>query len=381
MPRLRRFFEIITEDLFNFNLLLLPFGLFAGMLSGNIYLSLTLLAFILLLPYFYTLRLLVKNVWLFLPLAWLPCPLCLLTPHPMLYTVFAAFMCSYCVRRRTLMQSKLRISFEGLCFPLTFIAVIYAAAGYLRIPFMRPFIYTQAVMLLVLAMLYTHLSGINSELELASASSLQATRFITGFANKYLFVYVTGFFAVLMLFRLVPFGKAAVFIGHFIVLLLRYLFSLMSFKQGEPIGTPLTAPKQEQVDMSIDELPFWANIIEQILIYTVNILMLLVVIAFIVFFFLRLYRGFYSHKTGKLMYNDEVSQLKTEKKRRSSHRAASIKDPTRKQYYKRVNKYFKKRMLSLSDTPEEIKHKLSGKENLDTLTQAYKNARYNEEQK
>lgn len=376
MPEMRKFFECITEDLFNFNILLIPFAFLMGAMSGRLYEPLTLLLFIPLLLYFYFLRIKIKKLSVFLFLTWITCLIGLLTSHKILYTAFIAFLCSHSVRQRTSESAKLRISFELLCFPLVFLAAFYIFADYLRIPQMRGFIYCQALAVFILSILYVHLKGINNELELASATSLQSTKVITAFAGKYLFVYIAGFMIVLLLFRFVPFGRLAVLIGHYIVTALRFLISLIPSHPDNTIGTPLSAPVQEPADLTVDELPRWLEIIEQILIYTVNIIVLIIILIFIALFFLRLYRGFYSHKEAKIIYKDGSSRVTVLERTPKRRFAAKIENPVRRKYYRCVNKYFKKHKLSKADTPEEIRIKLSGKENLDNLTVIYEQARY-----
>lgn len=378
MPKLRQFFESMTEDLFYFNLLLIPFSFLMSAMSGRLFEPLTLLLFIPILPYFYFLRLQIRKLYVFLILTWITCSIGLLTPHKILYTAFIGFLCSYSVRRRTNDASKLHISFELLCFPLVFLAVFYIFADYLHIAQMKSFIYCQALAVFILSILYTHLKGINTELELASSSSLQATKVITGLANKFLFAYIAGFLTVLLLFRFVPFGNLMLLMGHFIVSVLRYLIALMPHSSSDMIGSPLAAPKQEAVDIPTDTLPHWLEILEQILIYTVNIIVIVIILVFIALFLLRLYRGFYSHRESRILYNDTISQI-TPLKRipKRGIFAAKSENPIRRKYYKRVNRYFKRRKLSAAYTPEEIRAALEKKEDLTELTILYEQARYN----
>lgn len=382
MPALRKFSESMTEDLFHFNLLVIPFSFLLGAMTGGLSLPLSLLMFIPLLPYYYFLRQSVEKLSLFLFLTWITCGIGLLTSHKVIYTAFIALLCSHSVKCRTKDSAKLAISFELLCFPLVFLAVLYIGADYLHIPQMKGFIYAQALAVFVLAILYSHLKGINSELELASASSLQATKFITGFANKFLFAYIAGFLTVLALFRFVPFGRLAVIIGQAVVAMLRFMFSLIGTVKDGAVGTPLLAPEQDSVDMTIDELPKWLQILEQIFIYTINILVLLIILAFIAWFFLCLYRGFYAHRGSRLAYSDNSSKVTALKRTpKKGFFGTKPENPIRRKYYKRVNKYFKRRKLTKALTPTEIKTILSEscKEDITQLTEQYIEVRYSQE--
>lgn len=380
MPHMRKFFESFTEDLFQFNILLIPFGFLMGVQSGRLLEPISLMLFLPLLLYFYFLRKRVKRLSVFLLATWLTCLIGIFTPHKIFYTAFIAFLCAQSVRKRTNAEAKLNISFELLCFPLVFLAVLYTASGYLNAAHMRPFIYGQATAIFMLALLYTHLKGINAELELASASSLQSTRVITGFANKFLAFYAVGFFIVLVLFRYMPFGSLFLLFGRMIRAGLRFLFSLISDDGMDKVPLPEPAASDNALmDIPPDEAPLWLRFIERAMIYVVNILFLLAIIAFVVMFFLHMYRGFYSRRGKKLYYRDQTSEVKTLKrpKRRRMH-GIGTDNAVRRKYYRRVNKYFKRKQLMTSDTPEEIKYKLRDRERLDELTPLYEKARYGE---
>ena len=378
MPRLRKFFQAMAEDLFNFNILTIPFAFILGVSEGSMGYALTPLLFLPLTVYMYFLRLKIKKFTLFLFLTWLPVVIGLLTPHRVIYTAFIAFLCSYSVRKRTNGEFTLTMSFEGLCFPLAILAAAYIFSDYLNVSLLRPVFYFQAMAVMLLAIIYTHLKGINSELELTSCNCLQPTKVITAFANKYLFTYLILFVAVLLLFRYVPFGKGAIFILHCIVYLLRWIFSSFGDAHDDtPSGTALSGSGQDKIMLDGEPLPRWMQIIEQILVYTVNIIILLIILAFIVLFFIKLYRGFYSKRHVTLIYKDEVSEI-TSIPREKGYRLLGnrIANPIRRKYFKKVNKYFKKHILKTSLTPKEIEAKLKDKENLKELTALYEKERY-----
>ncbi len=378
MPGLRRFFEAITEDLFSFNLTLIPFGLLIGMAERDIGGVLMLLLFIPLLLYYYFLRVKIKKLSLFLFLSWLPCVIGLFMPHPIIHTFFIGFLASRNVRRRTSAEAVLCISFELLCFPLTFLAAVYIVSPFIDMTFIRPFIYGQATALLLLALIYTHLKGINNELELDYASALGSTKAVTAFANKALAVYIAGFLAVLLLFRFVPFGYLAVFIGRFIIKLLRLLFANISSDTDDVIATPIQGNEEVPMDLALEEAPMWMQIIEQILIYAINLFALSLIVLFIAFFCLRLYRGFYRKRDERLYYNDRISEIKPLKRQKGNIFFKPLpKDSIRRKYYKKLNRHFKKHRFNRADTPLEIQEKLRDKENLSKLTPLYESTRYN----
>jgi hypothetical protein len=356
---------------------------------GSVQGPLSLLLFLPVLPYHYFLRLKIKRLTPFLVLTWLAVAVAVATPHPIVYGIFVALLCSGSVRRRTNEEARLRLSFELLCFPLFFLAAVYIAADFLGVPQLREFSYYQAVAVFVLAILYSHLKGINAELELAlksfkdnkSKAALQSTGVITGVTNRFVLAYVFGFLFVLLLFRHVPFGNLAAYVGHFVVAVLRFIFSLLKVDDSGAVGVPLEGVKQEAIDTSIDAAPHWLTVIEQIMIYAVNIIVLLVILLMLAFFLLRLYRGFYRKKDGGLDYvygKSEVRSIKRTEK--GLFRPSEPKHPIRKKYYRRLNRYFKRGKLSKADTPEEIELKLAQKEDLSDLTKQYNNVRYKAEE-
>lgn len=377
MPSIRKFSEAMAEDLIYFNLLLIPFSFILGAMSGGLKHPLMLLCFIPLLPYLYFLRLRIKKLSMFLLATWATLLIGLVTPHRVVFTVFIAFMCSYSVRRRTYYESKLRVSFESLAFPLVFLAVLYVAADYLGIPQLREFMYCQAVALVLLSIIYTHLSGVNSELELASASSLQPTKVITRFTNSAIAVYLLAFLAVLMLFRFVPFGRIAIAAAAVLVKMLRFLFSLIGESDSSAYGSTAVDGNGGAFVPEGGELPLWFEIIEQIMIYTVNVFALVLIIVFIIWFCLRIYRGFYRRQEGNLIYMDETSRVTAiGKAAHQNNKAKKIRSPIRRRYFKRVNKYFKKHSLSRAYTPEEIEVKLKNTDDLSDITPEYERERY-----
>lgn len=377
MPKLREFFQAMSEDLFNFNILTIPFAFILGIAEGTLKCAITPLLFLPLLPYMYFLRLKAKNFALFLFLTWLPVVIGLLTPHKFIYTVFIGFLCSYSVRRRTKEDFSLTISFEGLCFPLTLLAAVYIFSDYLNVTYLKPVFYFQAMAIMLLAIIYTHLKGINRELELASANSLQSTKTITSFANKYLFIYIALFVVVFLLFRYVPFGRAAIFIGQGLVYIIRWLLAHI----GESSDTPPALTEHYDVPNEImsdgEPIPEWLQMLEEMLIYTVNIIFLLALLAFVVFFFLKLYRSFHSKRSSDLVYMDKFSEVTALKKEKSLRLTKNkISNPIRRKYFKRVNRFFKKGILKPSLTPMEIEKVLINKENLSEITPLYEKERY-----
>ncbi|MBQ9604500.1 MAG: hypothetical protein IJR45_03705, partial [Firmicutes bacterium] len=256
--------------------------------------------------------------------------------------------------------------------------VLYFAAAYLRIPYMRPFFHAQAMSVLLLAMLYTHLSGINRELEFASANSLQSTKQITGFVNKYLAVYSVGFFILLACFHLLPFGRLAAMLGRMTVTVLRFFMSLFTLKKDEFEFTGSYMAPQKQIDLEAPPMPVWMQTLEMMSVYIVNIIVLIFLLLLLVLFFLRLYHGFYGYKNASLRFADETSEVTPLQPARRKRKKRTPSDPIRKKFYKKVNKHFKKHRLLFSDTPSEIKTKLEGRENLEDIIGPYEKVRYGE---
>ena len=376
MPRIRKFFEAMAEDCFYYNLLMIPFTVFLCAFTGKIDSSLMLLCFLPILVYHYILRISVTKLSVFLFLTWLPCIIGPFTGHYIVYTVFIAMLCSRCVRRRTLEESRLKLSFEALCFPLIFLSALHIGADYLRVPQVRTFFHAQAAAVLLLALIYAHLSGINSELELSSSNSLQSTKTITNFAAKYMLVYIIGFFVVLALFKHVPFGRAALWIIVAILNLFKWILSLFKGIAGSMDGDTLYV-QQEPEEVPIPEpAPAWANFLEKLLIYSLNIFLLIFAVIFIVLFFLKLYYGFYRKNKTKLIYMDEISNVTPAKKRRKSRGVKDISDPIRRKFYKTAAKYFKKQRLKPSDTPYEMQKKIKERADVSELTKMYEKIRY-----
>lgn len=377
MPKARKFFESMTEELFFFNVLLIPFAFVLGVMTQDIYAPLAMLLFIPVLIYHYILRAASPGLFIFLILTWIICPLGLITGHRVLHTLFLALLCSRSVRRRTNGASKLKITFEVLCFPLIFLATLYIAADYLAVPKMRDFFYGQAIAVFLLALIYIHLSGINNELELSSSDTLQSTKVITKFATKYLMVYLVCFFLMLALFRYMPFGKLAAMLVSVMSWFARLLLSLLPKHGGEISGNLLKGYSEEPVPYTLEPAPAWVTFIEKILIYSVNLIVLGIFILFIVIFFLRLYYGFHASKEGRLVFGgDEVSRVTALTPQKKKLFGRHIEDPIRRKFFKKLNKHYKRGRFTRADSPDEIAKKLDGKEDLGELNILYKQARY-----
>ena len=372
----RQIFELLAEDLFYFNNILIPFAFVLALFTNTLRQPLILLLLLAVLPYHLFLRFFVPKFMPFLVLTWLSCGAALLMPHPVLSFLFIALLCSHTVKMRTNTEDRLTITFERLCFPLIFLTVLYFSAEYLHIGFMCGFFHAQAMCVLLLAMLYIHLSGINRELEFASANSLQSTKQITGFVNKYLAVYFIGFFIVLGCFHLMPFGRIAAVLGRAITTVIRFIISLFTLKKGDiEFANKYMAP-EEQIDLDVPPMPLWMQKLEMMSVYVVNIIVLMFLILLAVLFFLRLYHGFYRTKNTRLHFLDETSEVTALRPAPRKRKNKVPNDPTRKKFYKKVNKHFKKHRLLFSDTPAEIKTKLEGKEDISELVAPYEKARY-----
>ncbi|HAG04355.1 MAG TPA: hypothetical protein DCG28_02840 [Lachnospiraceae bacterium] len=373
---IRSFTEELTEDLFHYNIALLPIAFLLTAITKNINSSLLLLVYLPVLPFFYFLRKKIKVFSLFLLLTWSTCLLGLFFPLWPLYSAFIGLLCIHSIRKRTT-GSSLVINFEALCFPMAFFVAIYAFADYLRISALKNFIYIQSIMIFVIAIIYIYLKSVNSELELDYSIPLQSTRKIKSFSNKYLLVYIVGFFAVTLLFRFIPFGNAIIFIITWLIKAVMFIMSLLS-------GTP----REEEVDNTDylfdhsaqigDNLPYWAELLEMFFIYAVNILAILIIFAGFVFAILRLRKLFYEKKHAEYaddLYADTKTTHLSRKKVRL-FKINTLKDPIRKKYFKRVNKYFKKNYLSVSDTPKDIEEKLAEYDDLSDITELYEKRRY-----
>jgi hypothetical protein len=101
-----------------------------------------------------------------------------------------------------------------------------------------------------------------------------------------------------------------------------------------------------------------------------------VILILAALFFLKLYRGFHSHRESSLIYKDSSSTVINLKRTKSKHRHSKPANPIRRIYYGKVNKHFKHHRLLHSDTPAEIQAKLADKEDLNEITQLYTKARY-----
>lgn len=380
MPKPRQFFEAMVEDLFYFNILVTPFAFVLAALTGGINAPLGMLLFLPVLVYHYAVRTFVPKFLPFLILTWIVCTAALLTHNYVMNMIFIAILCSRSVRRRTNEGTKLRITFETLAFPLIMLAVLYSAADYLGIPQMRIFFHFQAVAVFLLSLIYTHLRGINSELELASSNSLQSTKEITGFVNKYLAVYIIGFFIVLALFRFVPFGNAMAFVGGIAAYMIRYILGFIKLGGYQKMGIPIDGTGDEFIpyDMDVPPAPAWLRLIENIAMCIVNIAVLALLVLSVVFIFLRMYYGFYKKREIKitnLIGTSEISAIPPVKEKKKH---VHITDPTRRRFYKRMNKYFKKNILKSSDTPLEMRERIKDKENISDLAELYENVRYSD---
>ena len=379
MPNLRKFFESMAEEGFYFNILAIPFATLLCVFDTSIKAPLFLLLFLFLLPYHYFLRAYERKLSFFLFLTWLPCILGLFTAHPIVYTLFAAMLCSRSVRRRTNEESRLKLNFETLCFPLVILAALHIGSVYLRVPQIKNFYHGQAIAVFLLAIVYAHLSGINRELELSSAATLQSTNVIANFAAKYVIVYIIGFFIVLALFKDVPFGNIILAISGFLLKIIASFLSLFKGLGNVTDGSAFRGNSQPDIIPDDTPPPVWATVLEKILIYGFNIFFLALIVLFVVFFCLRLYYGFYRKNRASAFHLDEVSSITPVKPVKKKKGIKEISDPIRRKFYKTVFKYVKKNKLSAADTPCEMKEKLKDRIEMTELTQKYEEVRYGSE--
>ncbi len=378
MPKPRQFFEAFTEDMFYFNLLTMPFAFVLAVMSGGISTPLKIFLFLPIILYHYFIRIFVRKFTPFLFLTWAACLVGTITKNYIVNTVFIVFLCSHSVRIRTNEGAKLRITFETLAFPLIFLTVLYIAADYFGIPEMRFFFYCQAIAIFILSILYTHLCGINRELEFTAKDSLQPTGEITNFVNKYLSVYILGFFVVLALFRYVPFGKIAAAAGRLAVRIIRSLLGSADKDEYYKMGLDGYGTGAETIpfDTEIPKLPLWLRILETAAVYIVNIAVLLLLVILVVMFFLRLYYGFYGRKERKITYLNGTSEVTALPPQKKKSKKINISDPIRRKFYKKVKKYLAGNIVSSADTPFEMRDKLKDREDMTLLAEQYEDVRY-----
>ncbi len=379
MNKIRLLTEHIIKELYFFNLLLLPFSLVLCALTSDIKHALLLLLLLPVMGVHYFFRHHIKSFLPFVIVTWLTCIIGFFFDYKLVYLLFLAAMSARSVKLRTSPSVPMTVTFESVCFPMALIAVMYAYAKFMGNEGFQEMLFIQANILLVLAMLYSHIRSLNIETELDNSETLQPIERIHGFTNKVLVAYVLCFLFTGLVFRYVPFGEVLLFILRMIFSAIGFIISLISSAGGDSYSEPTgSSALPEAGAVETQELPYWLKLIEQFFIYFANILVVLIILAGIAYFFIMIYRGFYAHRHKAAApdrgYVSKVTDIRHE--RRQKKPTAKPKDPIRRAYFNRVNKYFGKGLLRGSYTPLEIKKRLEGKENLEELTAKYEDVRY-----
>lgn len=379
----RKVSERLLEELFKFNIVAMPFEYIMAVVSdcdmGRV---LSLWCFWPLILYHYFLRHKVKKMTPFLIFTFVTVVLCLFIPATLpqrvVYGIFTGLFAVHSFRKRTGQSEVLFINAEVIAYSIAFDCFFYVLASRLENINVREIYFYRAILIFVFAIIYTHLQNLNVELELDEPETLRPIKNIKAFTNKMLFMYVFVFFAVCLGFRFLPFGDIIIycvkavgsFIGFFIT-----LFSLIFAKKN--VVDETAVQDMQPAVMEVSKAPSWVDVLEQLLVYAVNIAAVLIILFSLVWFFIRMYRAFYSYRhKSDVIYTDSVSKITIVKTKKKIRASTYIKDPLRRKYYNLLKKYYKKGRFQRSDTPEEIEKKISENEDIKKITPEYRKIRY-----
>lgn len=269
------------------------------------------------------------------------------------------------------------INMGTLGISMTILTLIYSLYYRLGVDTMNNVFYIEAILLIAITMVYKHLKSINFELEIATAGSVQPVSEILKF-NNMVIIMLTGIMSIVLgVFRFNIIGDILKAIGRGIAWILSLI--LGGIEPGEEIiKESIYSPSigNSVILGEIEKSGGIRDIIEKILIYAVNIGIIAIILIVIATIILKYYRGF--KKNDRVLVEREFikPQIIKEKSIRSLFNILNVENRIRRKFYNRVNKYFKRGELKLSDTPIEMADKLSDKEKLTELIEDYEAVRY-----
>lgn len=283
----------------------------------------------------------------------------------------------------------------------TFAGVVVAcgafAAGYIfssveviqNAEIVRPYLLAASAVMLVIFFIDMHTKNINSTLNNVNEMLNQPAQKIRKFNNKILIYFIigTGIFVLLALFFKVD--RAIIGIGQLLLMVIRFLVSLIPHKEPKPGETYV---EEEVIENSVENMgglpaaeasPFW-EFLEMIAVIAVYAFL----IGLVIYGLYRFYKWFYSRQPEVVTTDEfEETSVYMEKNEKVERKKESLWERLRLSNEKKVRRIYKKRLdvpmkkqevIKISDAPGEILEKMPSEE-LAVLTRLYEKARYSQE--
>lgn len=374
MLQRRKLLEELLYDLFNFIILYSFFSFILVASSKRVeYGILAMLAYIAYLAMF-VIRKKVNNFYLFIALNMAVIALALISDiGRRTFLFFNIFIFIYSVKRRINYKSQY-INMGNLFIFLGCLFLLYIGADYFEVEYMRAFYFIEAILAILIVMVHKNVLSVNNELEVATAGSIQPVNELIKFNNKVLLIYTAVAIFVMASFKMKFFVSFLNYLGFYIILILRWLFSKIRMDTAEEFVI-------SDIDYSMDIGSVVANkeqglmdYIEWFLVYAVNIAVALAMLGAFIALIVYVYKAFNKKSLGIIETESIVKDIERNSIERKRLFNRKPKDPVRRKFYNRVIKYYKKGRFDKSDTPTDIKEKLLDSVSLDIAE--YENARY-----
>ncbi|MFV0401375.1 MAG: hypothetical protein ACK5LX_12270 [Oscillospiraceae bacterium] len=393
MTRTRIFVRQMLSDLTVFALLhsLLLTGLFA------IYRELTpvWISFVLLLPFLAmtVVREKVDNLFLFLLLHILLAATAVLLPLELiakglcfLLLVIAAIY-SLVVQLRGYWSVEL--GWTGFCVGV--LAVLALVTGYLRFGRIPLLLTLWATLVVACYFVCYQTLRVDEALSFLPATGRKVVPSILRFNNIILLGFLVPVLLAAALAVRFPLNGLFTTIAAAFKQIVRWIFGLLARFGGEaqeelPPETPEPSPSYGLPETEPGDSSWFLEILEQIILRTVQVALVVGVVALIVYALRKLYKRFYASKAKDGDVREYIGPELQIEALKASWRSLlgrlprfgrSESERIRKIYYKRVNRHiWQGARVAKSDTTGDIRRKLAEADDLTELTDSYNDARY-----
>ena len=291
-----------------------------------------------------------------------------------------------------LVDLKNETTFGGIMVTCGVFVVGYFASGVDVIQnasIMQPYLMTASAVMIVLYFIDMHSKNINSTLNNVNEMLNQPAQKIRKFNNKILVYFMIGTAIFVVLALIFKVDRAIVAMGQLILMIIRFLVSLIPKKEPEPGDSTIEEEVIQNNNEDMGELPaaeaspFW-EFLE--IIMTVAVFVFL--ICLIIYGLYRFYKWFYSRQLDVVTADEfEETSVYMEKQEKVERKKETLWERLRLSNEKKVRRIYKKRLdapmkkqelIKISDAPGEILEKMPSEE-LAALTKVYEKARYSQE--
>lgn len=321
----------------------------------------------------------IKNIFIYITsLALLFLPSLFIKNATIVYKAMCFFILIASFKSRINKNKNVNIGFETMTALFVFGIGLYFLTYFTENEFMKSFIVGETVTAAVIALIYTHLKGINLETELTTAESFQSINEIIAFNNKALLCYIGTFIVVIWAVLSGGTEKVFSYIYNILIYIIRLLVN-RDISQQIPNDYKLDVRYGERPAFQIDpgETPKWALILEEILIYTAEILIVAGIVAIIFITALNIYRRFHKNTESSDITEFVTAHSIRENIKKEKSPFVRIKDKTRRKFYYTVKRYYKQCHIRPNDTTYDIQEKISPKRDISSLVEEYRPVRYN----